>query len=110
MGDHFFRTLLKGSLPLLIWTVHFAICYLLTAARCTPAGYVPGGVSRVFLGIVTLIALAACAVLVWRVRGVLRHGTEKTALLDWMVAVTGVLSLVGIAWTGLPLLIASGCD
>ena len=108
MQDRFWRQLLRGTLPLLIWAAHFTFCYLLAAAQCTPAVMRAGGPDRVLMGIVTAVALALCAWLLWRERGILRNAKEA-ALLDWSAALGALLALVGITWTGLPLLLVQGC-
>ena len=109
MHDRFFRRLLRGTLPLLVWAGHFTFCYLLAAAQCTPAAMQSDGPDRLLLGGVTAAALALCAWLAWRERGILRdaHGA---GLLEWAAALSAVLALVGIAWTGLPLLLVGGCS
>jgi hypothetical protein len=109
MGDHFFRRLWHGTLPLIIWGFHFTICYVLVAAQCTPARWEAGAPNRLALGMVSLVALAACAVLAWRARGILRDADEATSLLDWAVAGSAALALAGIAWTTVPILLLDGC-
>ncbi|MCC2973225.1 hypothetical protein [Massilia sp. IC2-476] len=108
MQDHFFRQLLRGTLPLLVWAAHFTFCYLLAAAQCTPAAMRAGGPDRVLLGIATALALLACAWLLWRERGILRNA-GNAGLLDWSAALGALLALVGILWTGLPVLLVAGC-
>jgi len=108
MNDGFFGKLLRGTLPLMVWAAHFAFCYGLAAAQCTPAMLRAGGPDRVLPGIATAVALALCAWLLWRERGILRRA-QDAALLDWAAALGALLALVGIAWTGMPLLLVSGC-
>lgn len=108
MGDHFFRQLMRATLPLLVWGAHFGFCYLLAAAQCTPAAMRPDGPDRLLLGIATAAALAVCAWLAWRERGIL-HDAQGAALLDWAAALGAVLALVAILWTGLPILLVGGC-
>lgn len=108
MHDHFFRQLLRGTLPLLVWAAHFMFCYLLAAAQCTPAVMRSGGPDRMLLGAATVIALLACAWLLWRERGIVDDAREA-GLLDWAAALSALLAFVGIAWTGLPLLLVGGC-
>jgi len=108
MQDRFWRQLLRGTLPLLVWAAHFAFCYLLAAAQCTPALMRAGGPDRMLMGGVTVVALALCAWLLWRERGILGNAKEA-ALLDWAGALGALLALVGIVWTGLPLLLVQGC-
>jgi hypothetical protein len=108
MHDHFFRQLVRGTLPLLVWAAHFTFCYLLAAAQCTPAAMRAGGPDRLLLGVATGVALLLCLWLAWRERGILRD-PQHAALLDWAAALSAVLALVGIVWTGLPLLLVEGC-
>lgn len=108
MHDRFFRQLARGTLPLVVWAAHFTFCYLLAAAQCTPAVMRPGGPDRVLLGVATVAALAVCLWLAWRERGILRD-PQAAGLLDWAAALGAVLAVVGIVWTGLPILLVSGC-
>ncbi|QOY94042.1 hypothetical protein IM543_21475 [Massilia sp. UMI-21] len=108
MHDHFFRQLLRGTLPMLVWAAHFTFSYLMAAAQCTPALMRDGGPDRTLLGIATAVALAICLWLAWRERGILHHAKDA-ALLDWAGALGALLALVGILWTGLPLLLVEGC-
>ena len=105
--ESFWRRLLAGTLPLLVWSVHFAFTYGVAAAQCAPAVMRPGGPDRVLLGAVTLAAVGACAWLAWRARGVPRR--EDAGLLDWARLVLAVLALVAVTWTGVPLLLVAGC-
>lgn len=108
MHDHFFRQLTRGTLPLLVWGAHFTFCYLLAAAQCTPAAMRADGPNRTLLGIATVAALLVCLWLAWRERGILRD-PQAAGLLDWAAALGAALAFVGILWTGLPILLVSGC-
>ncbi|WP_288379539.1 hypothetical protein [uncultured Massilia sp.] len=108
MQDRFWRQLLRGTLPLLVWAGHFTFCYLLAAAQCTPALVRAGGPDLLPMGIATVLALALCAWLLWRERGILRNAKDA-ALVDWSASLGAVLAFVGIVWTGLPLLLVQGC-
>ena len=109
MRELFFRKLIRGTLPLLVWAAHFAACYVLVAFECSPAGFVPGNPQRWPLVLMTMVALGACAALAWRARGPLGAADEHTALLDWAAAGTAVLAFVGIAWTSVPLWFVETC-
>ncbi len=109
MEDRFWRQLLRGTLPLLVWAAHFIFCYLLAAAQCTPAAMRAGGPDRVLMGVATVAALALCAWLMWRERGIMGRAKEAP-LLDWSAALGALLAFVGIVWTGLPLLLVQGCS
>jgi hypothetical protein len=105
--EAFWRRLFSGTLPLLVWIVHFAFTYGLAAFQCTPAGLRPGGPDRALAGIATVAAIGACAWLAWRARGVPRR--QDAGVLDWARLVLAVLALVAVAWTGVTLLLVSGC-
>lgn len=107
--ERFLRKLTRGTLPMLVWAAHFAACYVLVAFQCSPAGFAPGSPQRWPLALMTLAALAVCAALAWRARGVLGGADERTALLDWAAAGTAVLAFIGIAWTSVPLWLVVGC-
>jgi len=101
MRDNLLTALFKGTAPLLVWALHFSVCYGLVAAQCSPALAEPGGPSRMLLLILSAVALAACVAMLgrqWPVR-----------LLDWASAGSAVLALTGIAWTTVPLLLLDGC-
>lgn len=109
MSDDFFRRLWGGTLPLIIWGLHFTACYVLVAVACSPAGSTPEAPNRLLLGGVSLAAFAACAVLTWRARNTLRAAGEETGLYEWAVAGSAVLALAGVAWTSLPIVMLAGC-
>ena len=108
MDDQFFRKLMRGTLPLLVWGAHFTFCYLLAAAQCMPGALRPGGPNRVLLGIATALALAVCLWLAWRERGILRD-PKAASVLDWGGALGAVLALIAIVWNTVPVLLAHGC-
>jgi hypothetical protein len=109
MRERFFRKLIRGTLPLLVWAAHFGGSYVLVAAQCSPAGFAPGSPHRLPLALMTIVALAICAALAWRARGTLGGGDERTALLDWAAALTALLAFAGIAWTSVPLWFVDSC-
>ena len=109
MRERFFRKLIRGTLPMLVWAAHFAGSYVLVAAQCSPAGFVPGNPHRLPLALMTVVALAICAALAWRARGTLSGGDEQTALLDWAAALTALLAFAGVAWTSVPLWFVESC-
>lgn len=107
-GEHFFRRLLRAILPLLVWLLHFAFCYGLAAAQCTPAGLRPGGPDRTAMGIATVAALAVLAWLVWRGRAVPgRPG--RAGLWEWASFLFAALALVAVAWSSVGILLVAGC-
>jgi hypothetical protein len=111
MRERFFRKLIRGTLPLLVWAAHFAGSYVLVAAQCSPAaaGFAPGSPHRLPLALMTIVALAICAALAWRARRTFGGADEHTALLDWAAALTALLAFAGIAWTSVPLWFVDSC-
>jgi hypothetical protein len=107
-NEHLFRRLLRAILPLLVWLLHFAFCYGLAAAQCTPAMMREGGPDRILLGLATVVALAICVWLTWRRRGVLRH-PDSAGLLAWAGFLFAALSLVAVAWNSVPIMLVAGC-
>ncbi len=90
MREAFFKPVLRAMAPLLLWAVHFFLCYVISAER------------RLLLGLLSAGALAVCAWLLWRQRAVL---DERASLRDWSGAGGAVLALIGIAWTSVPIVL-----
>jgi hypothetical protein len=105
MRDRLFSQTWRATAPLLVWTAHFALCYGLTAAECSPA-LARQQPSMAVLWLATALALAACAWMLWRARAVLDGGAGLVQLAQ---AGSAVLALAGIGWTAVPLLLLGGC-
>lgn len=101
------RRVILATMPLLIWGVHFAVCYALVAAQCSPALTRPGAPERWGLLLLSGLALGACALLLWRAA---RAWSSQAGLMDWARAGSALLALVGIAWTSIPLFMLEGCS
>jgi len=107
MDDRFFQRATRASLPLLVWAAHFGFSYIVAAAQCTPGAWRPAGPNPWLLGGATLLALAVC---VWSGAAAgkrLRQGS--TEFVDYVAAASAVLAFVAIAWTGIPVLLVTGC-
>jgi len=106
---------LRGCAPLLVWSAHFALCYGLVGAQCSPALFDPAMPTSAVLVVASAAALLACALLLWRAWRALcalcAPGPldEHLPLRQWAGAAGALLALVGIAWTSLPLLMLDGC-
>jgi hypothetical protein len=107
-NEHLFRRLLRAILPLLVWLLHFAFCYGLAAAQCTPAMMREAGPDRMLLGVATVAALGACAWLTWRGRAVLRR-PGRAGLLEWACFLFAALALVAVSWNSVPVMLVTGC-
>jgi hypothetical protein len=107
MRERFFPRVLRATLPLIVWILHFAFVYGTAAAQCSPGGWRPEGPDRALLGGVTVAALAFCGWLAWGARKV--PSSPRAGLLDWTRLVLALLATVAIAWNGIPLLLVAGC-
>lgn len=108
MRDRFFVRALHGTLPLLVWAAHFFVSYFLVAAQCSPA--IGRDAPAVWmLAALSAAALGACALLLWRAWRVVRGAGADPALHDWAALGSGILGVIGIAWTTLPLFMLDGC-
>lgn len=103
---------------LLIWAAHFAVIYAFNALACARgfAASMLFGLSVVPLGIAfaTVVALAATLwVLVqaarWQAPISGERADASSAFIRYTAIAVGLLSLVAIAWNGLPALIVPPC-
>ena len=104
---------LRGSAPLLLWGVHFTLCYVLVGAQCSPALYDAAAPRWWSLAALSVLALGLCAAMLWRALRLLgaldQSLDEALPLRQWAATAGALLALVGIAWTSLPLLMLDGC-
>jgi hypothetical protein len=108
-SEHFFRRVLRATLPLLIWIAHFAFSYGLAAAQCTPVGLRPGGPDRLLIGAASLAAFSVCALLAWHAWRILRRHGRTAGLLERAAFLSALLALIAIAWGAMPLFMVAGC-
>lgn len=106
MRDKLFSRMLYATAPLLLWAAHFTLCYALVATQCGPALLSPGAPTTSILALASVAALGMCALMLWRAKHALN---EQASLLDWARTGSAALSLAGIAWTSVPLLLLDGC-
>jgi len=117
-GDRPVTRLLAMMSGLIIWTAQFTAIYGITAIACArghgQATYFGIGIVPLAIAVATLLAFAACGlVLVWSLRARRRghtdpHPTDRF-LQDATILISG-LSLVAIAWQGLPALLVPSCS
>jgi len=100
----FFAGVRAGAAPMLLWSAHFAFCYVAVAVGCSALAH-GGGASasslRLALVAGTAMALAAGAWLF--VRACRADARKPATLLAKVRLASAVLALVGIAWSALPL-------
>lgn len=100
MGDHFFRRLLQGCAPLMVWALHFFGVYVLAEAGC---GTAIEPALRWLLPLASVLALAAIASML------LRGRPDGASLLGTASLGSGLLALTGVLWTTLPMLWLPTC-
>jgi hypothetical protein len=96
----FAATALRISSGVIIWALHFAAIYGLTALACAR------GLPQAVLPAVVAATLVAAALLVpVLVRGFRRRGEFES----WMSATVGAFALVAIAWEAIPVFMVPPC-
>jgi hypothetical protein len=102
--ERFFRRLLLGSAPLWIWALHFFGAYALVASACCTAlqrtDWFGVPALRVALWALSALAVMAIAALLLKSRPLPRGLLRSAAVLG------GLLALLGVVWTTLPMLAA----
>lgn len=84
---------------MIVWTVHFFSLYIVASIFLTTP------LSRMLTGLITLTCFAANGALLARA---LRspNGDEANRWINSLAALTAAISLVAVAWQGLPALLA----
>ena len=100
---------LRGVAPLLVWGVHFSVCYVLVGMACSPALFDAAAPRRPILLGLTALAVLLCALLLWRSVRALGPADEGTPLRAWAAAGSALLALAGVLWTALPVFMLDGC-
>ena len=81
-----------------VWALHFAIVYALTAYGCARGVDVRAPVVAA-----TLLALAAAALVAWRA------WPAADAFAHWLTAALAATAMLAIAWEGVAMLLSPGC-
>lgn len=104
----FFAGVWAGGAPLLVWAVHFAVCYVAVAVACAgavKAGAGEPGTLRWALAAATVVAAVVLAAMLWRSRSSATHSPYPQIV----QRVGAVLALIGIVWVGVPLAMLPAC-
>ena len=104
--DHLMPVLLRASAPLLAWGAHCFLCYAFIATGCV-AG-IGNAMMKPALLAATALALAATVVMVlrsWR----RIDGPAPRRLRDLAALCGGVLAIMGMGWTLIPLWLLGVC-
>lgn len=91
------KSLLAACAPLLLWALHFTVCYGAAAVRYD------GAAPRLPLIAFTVLAAGGEAWLLWRAWPRARRAGAR--LRDRAMAAGALLALPAVLWTGLPLLL-----
>jgi hypothetical protein len=84
----------------LIWGAHFMAIYLITSAAYVGA-HSPGGATRVAVGVLSVVAIAAASLLILRAA----RSREANHAFWRAIAIAGsVLAIIAILWQTLPVL------
>ena len=113
---HFFRRVLLMSAGLIVWAAHFTVIYGFNTLACTRAlaglDVLGFGLVPVVVIVLTIAALAACIAILYvsaAGRGTGDGGGEEARFLRYITVTVAALSLIAIAWNGLPALLLSPC-
>ena len=111
--ESFWAGCIHACLPLAIWALHFFACYVFVAIGCRAGldAKAVAGVPILTLALMaaTLLALAALGlVLIRPVRSRSRSDSED-AIGTAFRRGAAALSLVAVAWTGLPIALLQSC-
>lgn len=102
--DRLLRKTTLAVAPLLVWAAHFFFCYAWTAAACQR-----GGDPAWALGVASVLAVGAVALLL---AGALRRvcrAPQPVRLIDWVHCASAALGLAAILWTCVPMLMLGMC-
>lgn len=102
---------------LLVWAAHLGAIYAATSLACargsSGAGLLGPGPLPWIIGLATLVALAALALLTAAAFRSARGGDAgahaTSTFLDWLAAALGALAAVAVIWQALPALIVPPC-
>ncbi|HEY8353263.1 MAG TPA: hypothetical protein VIK87_12020 [Sphingomonadales bacterium] len=103
----FLRSLMLLCAAPLIWFGHFSLVYGWTALLCERAG--PSALIAWGIAVATLIAAAAIAAFGLWAFGRMRNAEDRR-FAHGVAAALGVVSLVGVVWTGLPAAFVAACS
>jgi hypothetical protein len=96
--------------PLLLWALHFFGAYVFAAAACLTSLADTEWMGRSVIWLVLIVwTMAALLCALWLLIRAGRRRRPDGRLLSGVRLGCAALGLVGIAWTGLPLLLLSTC-
>jgi len=102
--DRLFSKMTLAVAPLLVWAAHFFFCYAWTAAACQR-----GGDPAMVLGVASVLALGASALLLARALRRVCRAPQPVRLIVWVHFASAALALAAILWTCVPMLMLEMC-
>lgn len=109
----FVSTTMRMTGGLLTWAAHFAVIYGLTALACArgfaDAAWLGVGVVSWGIGIATVVALAAIALLTAGAVRTAAKSARGPVFRDWMTMAMGAAGVVAVIWQTIPVLIVPVC-
>jgi hypothetical protein len=97
----FFAGVWAGMAPLMVWAAHFAFGYVAVAVACVGAPPDPQVLRAVLLG-------ATALAFVW-LAAMLCRASSLDGYAQLMRRVGALLSLIGVAWSGVPMVLLPAC-
>jgi hypothetical protein len=107
-GAHFFAGVWAGMAPMLVWALHFAVSYVAVAVMCASAVRSGAGepeALRWSLVAATALAVWVLAAMLWHARA----SAPESTYVQIVQRVGATLSLIGVAWSGVPLAMLPVC-
>lgn len=102
--DRLLRKMMVAVAPLLVWAAHFFFCYAWTAAACQR-----GGDPAIVLGVASVLAVGAAALLMAHALRRLCRAPQPVRLIVWVHFASAALALAAIVWTCVPMLMLDMC-
>ncbi|SEN11574.1 hypothetical protein SAMN05428959_101261 [Duganella sp. CF517] len=102
--DMLLRKMTLTVAPLLVWAAHFFFCYAWTAAACQR-----NGDPALVLGVVSVLAVSAAALLLAHSLRRLCRAPQPVPLIVWVHFASAALALTAVVWTCVPILMLARC-
>jgi hypothetical protein len=107
----FFAGVWSASAPLLLWSVHFAFCYVVSAVGCTAVSHGATTITpaRLHLALVagTVLALALGG---WLLVRACRRAAAGGDLMPNVAVGSAALAWIAMLWNGVPLALLPACS
>lgn len=116
MNLRFTTASLRMSAGFLIWALHFAAIYVYVALVCArgdaQSQWLGVPVMRLLIGAMTLVAIAALALVLWKALRGDWHADARAAgqpFVAWIAAAVAAYGVVAVLWAALPTIWVAAC-